>query len=155
MCASHSTDGNANAMDSAFSLALAFGILYILTMASLQRVHVRGYTYWRIVESRRVNGKPRLFVLAHLGKADDLLLRLQAADSLRIKSLSHGAVAAILAIARELDLAGTIDRHLACGGRRDRHAPRYLPDPRRRPENHDGLSVGQTFELGCVGRACH
>jgi transposase len=130
-------------------------MLYILTMASLQRVHVRGYTYWRIVESRRVNGKPRLFVLAHLGKADDLLVRLQAADSLRIKSLSHGAVAAVLAIARELDLAGTIDRHLASGGRRDRHAPRYLPDPRRRPEHHDGLSVGQTFELGCVGRACH
>jgi hypothetical protein len=39
--------------------------------------------------------------------------RLQAADSLRIKSLSHGAVAAILAVARELDVAGTIDRHLA------------------------------------------
>lgn len=130
-------------------------MLYILTMASLQRVHVRGYSYWRIVESRRVNGKPRLFVLAHLGKADDLLVRLQAADSLRIKSLSHGAVAAVLAIARELDLAGTIDRHLASVGRRDRHASRYLPDPRRRPERHDGLSVGQTFELGCVGRACH
>ena len=75
--------------------------MYILTMASLQRVHVRGYTYWRIVESRRVNGKPRLFVLAHLGKADDLLVRLQAADTLHIKSLSHGAVAAVLAIARE------------------------------------------------------
>jgi len=124
-------------------------------MASLQRVHVRGYTYWRIVESRRVNGKPRLFVLAHLGKADDLLVRLQAADTLHIKSLSHGAVAAVLAIARELDLVGTIDRHLAGVGRRDRHASRYLPDPGRRPERHDGLSVGQTFELGCVGRACH
>jgi len=28
-------------------------------MASLQKVRVRGHTYWRIVESRRVNGKPR------------------------------------------------------------------------------------------------
>jgi transposase len=41
------------------------------------------------------------------------------------------------------------------GGRRDRHASHYLPDPRRRPERHDGLSVGQTFQIGCVGRACH
>jgi hypothetical protein len=38
-------------------------------MASLQRVHVRGHTYWRIVESHRVGGKPRLSVVAHLGKA--------------------------------------------------------------------------------------
>ena len=124
-------------------------------MSSLQRVHVRGYTYWRIVESHRVNGKPRLSVVAHLGKADDLLVRLRAADSLRINSRSHGAVAAILAVARELDLAGTIDHHLARVGRRDRHASRYLPNPDRHPERHDGLSVGQTFELGCVGRACH
>ncbi len=130
-------------------------MVYILTMASLQRVHVRGYTYWRIVESRRVNGKPRLSVVAHLGKADDLLVRLRAADSLRLKSLSHGAVAAILTVARELNVAGTIDRHLTGSGRRDRHASRHLPDPRRRPERHDGLSAGQTFELGCVGRACH
>lgn len=41
-------------------------------MASLQHVQVKGHSYWRIVESRRVNGKPRPFVIAHLGKADDL-----------------------------------------------------------------------------------
>ena len=41
-------------------------------MASLQPLRVRGHTYWRIIESRRVNGKPRAFVLAHLGKADNL-----------------------------------------------------------------------------------
>jgi transposase len=123
-------------------------------MASLQKYRVRGHSYWRIVESRRVDGKPRLFVVAHLGKADDLLARLRAAEALRIESRSHGAVAAVLAIARELDLAGTIDRHLASGGRRDRQAPHHLPDVQRRPERHEGLSVGHSLELGCVGRAC-
>lgn len=124
-------------------------------MASLQRVRVRGYTYWRIVESRRVNGKPRLFVLAHLGKADDLLARLKAADALRLRSWSHGAVAAVYALARELDITGTIDRHLAASGRRDRHQPVHIPDPRRVPELHDGLSTGRSLELACVGRTCH
>ena len=123
-------------------------------MASLQKYHVRGHSYWRIVESRRVDGKPHLFVLAHLGKADDLLARLRAAEALRIQSRSHGAVAAVLAIARELDLVGTIDRHLAVAGARDRRALRHRPDPQRTPERHEGLSVGQTLELGCVGRAC-
>ena len=42
-------------------------------MATLQARTVKGNTYWYIVESRRVDGKPRPIVLAYLGKADDLL----------------------------------------------------------------------------------
>ena len=124
-------------------------------MASLQSVRVRGNRYWRIVESRRVNGKPRPIVVAYLGKADDLLARLRAADSLRLRSRSHGAVAAVYALARELDLSGTIDRHLAASGRRDRQQPVHVPDPRRIPARHDGLSVGRSMELVSVGRTCH
>jgi len=124
-------------------------------MASLQRVRVRGHAYWRIVESRRVNGKPRPIVVAHLGKADDLLARLRAADTLRLRSKSHGAVAAAQALARELDFAGTIDRHLAVSGRRDRKRPVFRPDPRRPPLAHDGISVGRSLELVAIGRACH
>lgn len=124
-------------------------------MASIQRVRVRGYSYWRIVESRRVNGKPRVFVIAHLGKADDLLQRLQAAEHLRLRSRSHGATTAVYALARELDVAGTIDRYLAASGRRDRRQPAHVVDPRRTPERHDGLSVGRSLELVSVGRTCH
>jgi transposase len=124
-------------------------------MASIQRVRVRGYSYWRIVESRRVNGKPRVFVIAHLGKADDLLLRLRAAEHLRLRSRSHGATTAVYALARELDVAGTIDRHLAASGRRDRRQPTHVTDPRRTPERHDGLTVGRSLELVSVGRTCH
>ncbi|GAI48971.1 unnamed protein product, partial [marine sediment metagenome] len=42
-------------------------------MATIQSKTTKGYKYWYIVESRRVNGKPRPIVLAYLGKADDLL----------------------------------------------------------------------------------
>ena len=123
-------------------------------MASLQRVRVRGHSYWRIVESRRVNGKPRPIVVAYLGKPDDLLARLRGSDSLSLKSLSHGAVAAFYALAQELDLAGTIDRHLALSGRRLR---RRTPDPAppAPPLRNDGLSVGQSLLLVAIGRACH
>jgi transposase len=124
-------------------------------MASIQRVRVRGYSYWRIVESRRVNGKPRVFVIAHLGKADDLLVRLQAAEHLRLRSRSHGATTAVYALARELDVAGTIDRHLAASGRRDRRQPAHVADPRMTPQRHDGLTVGRSLELVSVGRTCH
>jgi len=124
-------------------------------MASIQRVRVRGHSYWRIVESRRVNGKPRLFVIAHLGKADDLLARLRAAEHLRLRSRSHGATSAVYALAQELDLAGTIDRHLGASGRRDRRKPAHVADPRRTPQRHDGLTVGRSLELVSVGRTCH
>ena len=124
-------------------------------MASIQRVRVRGHSYWRIVESRRVNGKPRLFVIAHLGKADDLLARLRAAEHLRLRSRSHGATTAVYALARKLDVAGTIDRHLGASGRRDRRQPAHVADPRRTPQRHDGLTVGRSLELVCIGRTCH
>ena len=58
-------------------------------MASLQRFRVRGHSYWRIVQSQRINGKPGIRVLAYLGKADDLLARLRAAETLTIRSVSQ------------------------------------------------------------------
>lgn len=130
-------------------------LMYILIMASLQRVRVKGHSYWRIVESRRVNGKPRLFVLAHLGKADDLLKRLQAADAFKISSRSHGSVAAVHALARELDVAGLLNQHLARLGRRDRKEKVHTPNPARIPLLHEGLTPGTSLELICIGRACH
>lgn len=109
----------------------------------------------RIVESRRVNGRPRAFVLAHLGKADALLKRLRVGDPIKVASRAHGAVAALYALAEELQVAETIDRHMSTSGRRDRRSPSHEINPRRRPKRHDGLSVGQSLTLTAVGRACH
>jgi transposase len=81
-------------------------------MASLQKKTVRGHTYWQLVESRRVNGKPRPIVLAHLGKADDLLARLQQSPKpLEAAIRDSAAVAALWQIAQDLDLAGLIQHH--------------------------------------------
>ncbi|MCD4706253.1 MAG: hypothetical protein K8S62_00765 [Candidatus Sabulitectum sp.] len=69
----------------------------------------RGQKYWYIVESRRVNGKPRSIVLEYLGKAETLLKRLRGLDeNYTIKSYSHGAVVALPDIARKLDVPSVI-----------------------------------------------
>jgi transposase len=127
-------------------------------MASLQQHRVRGKTYWRIVESRRVNGKPRPVPIAYLGSANDLLARLTGAEALRISSRSHGGVAALYALSLELDLAGTIDRHLAMEGRRI-EVPKSNAtagiSKRKLPQINDGITVGNSLVLIAIGRACH
>jgi transposase len=83
-------------------------------MATIQKKTSRGHTYWQIVESRRMNGKPRPIVLMHLGTPEGLLRRLQESPGkpLKAKVLEFGALAALWNIAQELDVAGTIDRHV-------------------------------------------
>jgi transposase len=109
--------------------------MYTQNMASLQKVRVQGRTYWRIVESRRVHGKPRPVPVLHLGTADALLDRLLRAPEgrLRLRSFQHGDVAALKAIADRLDVVRTIDRHVK----------------RRRRK----LSVGKTLLLAALNRA--
>lgn len=113
-------------------------------MATIQAKVSRGHKYWYIVESRRVNGKPRPIVLAYLGKAEDLLRRLQGLTSgLRFKSYSHGSVAALLSVAQKLDIPSEINRHV--------HSPRaYMADKPIR----NNLTVGMTLLLGAIGRVC-
>jgi transposase len=104
----------------------------------------RGHKYWYIVESRRVNGKPRPVVLAYLGKAEDLLRRLQGlSEGFRIKSYSHGAVAALLCVARTLNIPAEINRHV-------KSSRSYMTSKPIR----NGLTVGMTLLLGAIGRVC-
>lgn len=105
-------------------------------MASLQRHVVKGRTYWRIVESRRINGKPRAVPVLYLGTADALLRRLLEAPAgrLRIRSFQHGDVAALTAAAERLGIVSLIDKHV----------------PR---QQHRVPSVGTTLLLGAINRA--
>jgi transposase len=104
-------------------------------MASMQRVRVGGRSYWRIVESKRVNGKPRAVPILHLGTADALLNRLLRApdQELRVRSFQHGDVAALKAVADRLGVVSIIDRHV--------------------PGKARGLSVGTTLLLAALNRA--
>ena len=113
------------------------GIVYT-NMATLQKRRSRGHVYWSIVESRRINGKPRPVILAYLGRAEDLLKRLTEGIPQRVRSYSHGAVAALLDLAEELQVVDIINRH--------------LPAPSK--EVRDGFSVGGSLLLSALGRAC-
>jgi|SRR5579862_1466637 len=110
-------------------------MVYTKPVASLQKHRVGGRTYWRIVESRRVRGKPRPVPLLYLGSADELLNRLLQAPQgeLRIRSFQHGDVAALKAAADRLRVVEIIDRHV--------------------PERARGLSVGTTLLLAALNRA--
>ena len=79
-------------------------------MATLQKRKSHGQIYWYIVESRRVNGRPRPITLAYLGKAEDLLGRLNNQKSFDVKSFSHGDTFALCKAAEELDVISIINR---------------------------------------------
>jgi hypothetical protein len=114
-------------------------------MATIQSKVTNGHKYWYIVESRRVNGKPRPIVLEYLGKAENLLRRLQQGigEKLKIKSYSHGAVVALLDVSRKLDVVDTINRYI--------HSQRaYWPDKPLR----NNVTAGITLVLAAVGRVC-
>jgi len=52
-------------------------------------------------------------MLAYLGKADNLLKRLKGlTNTIKLKSYSHGSVAALLKIAYELDVCTIINKHI-------------------------------------------
>lgn len=110
-------------------------------MASLQARISRGKKYWSIVESRRVNGKPRTFILEYLGTATALLKRLHEPDSLSLKSYSHGDTHALLQAAEELDVINIINRHTPTNKLGTK-------------QSRDGLCVGASFLLAAIGRAC-
>src|SRR3954454_6629487 len=110
-------------------------------MATIQARTVKGHRYWYIVESRRVDGKPRPIVLAYLGKAEDLLQKLQSQASVSVKSYSHGAIAALLALVAELDLVRLINQCLTS-------------DPSWPAQSRDGLTVGASLVLRTLERIC-
>ncbi|MEO7083462.1 MAG: hypothetical protein ABI442_18380, partial [Gemmatimonadaceae bacterium] len=107
-------------------------------MASFQIVTARGHRYIRIVESFRdpVTKRPKLRVLRHLGRADDILQLLDQRETLVLDSRTHGAVAAVWTLARDLGLPALIDAQV----------PASAP-----PARHDGLTVGESLTVAAVG----
>jgi transposase len=104
-------------------------------MATIRKQKVGKYTYWQIVESKRVDGKPRPVVLMHLGTAEQLLYKLKEGPLQKeIRSASHGAVQLFWQTAEELDLLTMFNRHFS-------------------NQVRDGLLVGDSLLLAAIHRA--
>ena len=110
--------------------------MYRLNMATLRKQKVGKYRYWQIVESRRVNGKPRPLVLMHLGTPENLLKKLsQGPIEKKLKSHSHGAVQALWKTCKKMGLLEVFKKSFST-------------------QERVGLNVGQFLLIGAIHRAC-
>ena len=129
-----------------YAIRKAYTGIYIkvyTTMASLQHRISGGHKYWHIVESRRVNGKPRPVPLLYLGKPDDILKRFQDGirKNIKCKSFSHGAVAALLKVVDDLGIIRIINEH--------------VPHHKKQGKQiRDGLTVGGSLVLRAIEKVC-
>jgi transposase len=88
-------------------------------MASIVGKKRGNQTYYYLVESARVNGKPRIVAQEYLGSAQEVMDRLSGAPAGRPERTQHktfGDLAAVWGILDRLGVADTIDE--VCGSRR-------------------------------------
>ena len=102
----------------------------------------RGKKYWSIVESRRINKKPRSVIIQYLGTADTLFNALNNKNISCVKSYSHGDTQALLDVAEKLDIVSIINK--------------YIPDSDNgKKPIRDNLTVGGSLLLSAINRSCH
>ncbi len=87
-------------------------MLYYLYMASIVGKKQGNRTYYYLVESARVGGKPRIVSQQYLGSAEEIAKRLSGAavgEPARTQHRSFGDLAGVWSVLKRLDLAGIID----------------------------------------------
>ena len=84
-----------------------------MPVASIQKKRIKGHVYYYAIQTARVDGKPRVVWQKYLGKAEDIVHRLEAGSTEPVTAdvISFGAEAALLEIATRLQLVPTIDRY--------------------------------------------
>lgn len=106
-------------------------------MASIIKKKKKNQYYYYIVESQRVNGKPRIVWQKYLGKVEDIAKAMSEPDQLtppkHAKVFEFGAVVALLQIAERLKIVETIDSHVS--------------------KREQGISVGQYMLIAAINRA--
>lgn len=104
-------------------------------MASLVRKLLRGHAYYYLVQTAWVNGRSRYVRQRYLGRADDILRRLEESAAPQPEyslGFEFGGSAALYAVAQRLGLVELIDRHA--------------------PKRAQGLTVGQYSLLAVLNR---
>lgn len=107
-------------------------------MASLIKKKKGKNLYYYVVESARVNGKPRIIRQTYVGTPQNILRKLKETphiqEPLEVDALDFGAVAALWAQAKELNLIELIDQVIPQNSNRE-------------------ISVGTFLTIGAINRA--
>jgi len=93
-------------------LAICRRVVYYLYMASIVGKQQGGKTYYYLVESARVGGKPRIVSQRYLGSAAEIAARLSGSgpgEPDRTRHLAFGDVAAVWSVLERLGVAEIID----------------------------------------------
>jgi transposase len=86
--------------------------VYYLNVASIVGKRISGKTYYYLVESARVDGKPRIVSQQYLGSAEEIAATLAGARSgggVRSQHKGFGDVAAVWGVLQRLGVVGIID----------------------------------------------
>jgi hypothetical protein len=86
--------------------------VYYLYMPSIVGKRQGSQTYYYLVESARVDGKPRIVSQQYLGSAAEVLARLSdasAGEPVRTQHKGFGDLAAVWSVLERLNVAGVID----------------------------------------------
>ena len=80
-------------------------------MASLQKKTVKGIDYWSLVESKRVNGKPKTIIIEYFGNSKRFakILLDSRPENLILKSYSHGDTYALWKMADKLGIESVFE----------------------------------------------
>ena len=87
-------------------------MLYYLKMPSIVGKRLGGQTYYYLVESARVDGKPRIVSQQYLGPAAEVIAKLtgaSAGEPVRSQHRRFGDVAAVWSVLTDLDVIGLVD----------------------------------------------
>ena len=87
-------------------------MVYYLVMASIVGKRQGNQTYYYLVESARVDGKPRIVSQQYLGSSVEVMAKLagsSAGEPVRTQHKSFGDVAAVWSVLERLDVVGVID----------------------------------------------
>jgi transposase len=94
-------------------LGASVTVVYYLYMASVVGKRQGGQTYYYLVESARVGGKPRIVSQRYLGSADEVAAKLagtSVGEPVRTQHKRFGDLAAVWSMLERLDVAGAVDR---------------------------------------------
>ena len=103
-------------------------------MATITKRKVHGHTYYYLVASKRIDGKPRLVLQKYLGRAEDVVAQLEGKPPVpqKVTIGEYGGSRALFALARRLRLVEWIDEVV--------------------PKRQQGLSVGTYILLAILNR---